>query len=282
MYLFRFSVTYRILCIDEIDRLLTRERSIVYDLFEWPYLSSNVIIVIGIANSIDLVEKALPLLKIGQCEDSLLPLRIAKKPETFVFPSYTATDLKSILEQRISLCNESLHSSFPLFQPGAIALCSKKVVCVAPHLSSTGRNGRRASSSRRLQSRAPSLLPRGSRHRLLVRHPPVHVDRPPPVLPLESGVPRRRASSSGAGVAGVSVRDGGGGGGAGEEEEGSHAGAAEGGVRAGAQDGGGWNATESRGVQPTHGPAYAQRDLQDCGCEADEACGPTGWRWTEG
>lgn len=233
MYVLRFSVTCRILCIDEIDRLLTRERSIVYDLFEWPYLSSNVIIVVGIANSIDLVEKTLPLLKIGQCEDSLLPSRIAKKPETFVFPSYTATDLKSILEQRISLCNESLHSSFPLFQPGAITLCSKKVVCAVPRLSSTGRNGRRASSSRRLQICAPSLLPRGSRHCLLVRHPPVYVDRPPPVLPLESGIPRRRASPSGAGVVGVSVRDGGGGGGAGEEE-GSHTGAAEGGVRAGA------------------------------------------------
>ena len=55
----------RIVCIDEVDHLLTKERTIVYDLLEWPYLSRHVLIVIGIANSVDLVEKSLPLLKIS-------------------------------------------------------------------------------------------------------------------------------------------------------------------------------------------------------------------------
>ena len=57
---------FRIICIDEIDHLLTKERSIVYDMFEWPYISSHIIIVIGIANSVDLVERSLPLLNIGR------------------------------------------------------------------------------------------------------------------------------------------------------------------------------------------------------------------------
>lgn len=60
------EIILRILCIDEVDRLFTNERSIVYDLFEWPYKSSNTLIVIGIANSIDLVEKSLPLLKLNK------------------------------------------------------------------------------------------------------------------------------------------------------------------------------------------------------------------------
>ena len=55
-----------IVCIDEIDRLLTKEKSIVYDLFEWPYISTNTFILIGIANSVDLIENSLPLLKIGK------------------------------------------------------------------------------------------------------------------------------------------------------------------------------------------------------------------------
>lgn len=59
------SIIFRILCIDEVDRLFSNERSIIYDLFEWPYKSSTTLIVIGIANSIDLVEKSLPLLKIN-------------------------------------------------------------------------------------------------------------------------------------------------------------------------------------------------------------------------
>ena len=54
-----------IVCVDEVDHLLTKERTIVYDLFEWPYISQHVLIVIGIANSVELVEKSLPLLKIS-------------------------------------------------------------------------------------------------------------------------------------------------------------------------------------------------------------------------
>ncbi|KAK8822755.1 hypothetical protein WA556_001648 [Blastocystis sp. ATCC 50177/Nand II] len=106
-----------ILCIDEIDKLLTKERSIVYDLFEWPYSSSNPIIVIGIANSIDLVEKSLPLLKIGH----------DRKPDTFVFPSYTAYDLKAILVQRVALCTAATHTASVLFHPTAVELLTKKV-----------------------------------------------------------------------------------------------------------------------------------------------------------
>lgn len=47
-----------------------------------------------------------------------------------VFSSYTTESLKSIVNQRISLCNESLHTSFTLFQPPAIELCCRKVVGV--------------------------------------------------------------------------------------------------------------------------------------------------------
>ena len=54
-----------IVCVDEVDHLLTKERTIVYDLFEWRYISQHALIVIGIANSVDLVEKSLPLLKIS-------------------------------------------------------------------------------------------------------------------------------------------------------------------------------------------------------------------------
>lgn len=106
----------RIVCIDEIDRLLTKERTIVYDLFEWPYLCPNVLVVVGIANSVDLVDRALPLLLIR-----------GEKPATLVFPSYSETDLRSIVTQRIQLCNQALDTHLVLFQDSAIQLCAKKV-----------------------------------------------------------------------------------------------------------------------------------------------------------
>ena len=105
-----------IVCVDEIDRLLTKERTIVYDLFEWPYLCPNVLVVLGIANSVDLVDRALPLLMIR-----------GEKPDTLVFPSYSETDLRSIVTQRIQLCNQALGTRLVLFQDSAIQLCVKKV-----------------------------------------------------------------------------------------------------------------------------------------------------------
>lgn len=51
-----------------------------------------------------------------------------RKPRTIVFPSYTASNCKDIIHQRCDLCNEHLHTKMALFQPGAIELCSKKVV----------------------------------------------------------------------------------------------------------------------------------------------------------
>lgn len=111
-----------------MDRLFTNERTIVYDLFEWPYVSSQLLIVIGIANSIDLIEKSLPLLKTNK--GMLCFYHIPLVVQTMVFASYTTESLKSIVNQRISLCNESLHTSFTLFQPPAIELCCRKVVGV--------------------------------------------------------------------------------------------------------------------------------------------------------
>ena len=74
------------------------------------------------------MEKSLPLLKIGRGRHSLLSSSAGKKPETLVFPSYTANDLKAILTQRIALCNTATHTNASLFQPAAIELLTKKVV----------------------------------------------------------------------------------------------------------------------------------------------------------
>lgn len=59
-----------------------------------------------------------------------MKLMIEKKPKTVVFPSYTVSDLSSIIQQRCTMCNEALNTSLVLFSPTAIELCAKKVVRV--------------------------------------------------------------------------------------------------------------------------------------------------------
>ncbi|KAK4764208.1 hypothetical protein SAY87_013646 [Trapa incisa] len=49
-----------ILFIDELDLLVTRNQSVLYNILHWPTKSSSKLIVIGIANTMDLPEKLLP------------------------------------------------------------------------------------------------------------------------------------------------------------------------------------------------------------------------------
>ena len=49
-----------ILLVDEMDQLVTRSQSVLYNIFEWPMHRDSCLSVIGIANTIDLPERFLP------------------------------------------------------------------------------------------------------------------------------------------------------------------------------------------------------------------------------
>ncbi|RHY08018.1 hypothetical protein DYB36_004344, partial [Aphanomyces astaci] len=88
-----FKSTHRttFLILDEIDVLLQGkgERDL-YQLFEWAHHPFSSVIFVGIANSIDLTERCLPLLKSNDC-----------KPVSVVFAPYSFDAIFDILKQRV-------------------------------------------------------------------------------------------------------------------------------------------------------------------------------------
>jgi cell division control protein 6 len=68
------------------------------------------LVLVGIANSIDLTARVLPRLQ-----------SLARKPQLVTFPSYSAPQLEALLHQRLT----SLPG--PVFHPQAIRLVAKKV-----------------------------------------------------------------------------------------------------------------------------------------------------------
>ena len=68
------------------------------------------LVLVGIANSIDLTARVLPRLQ-----------SLARKPQLVTFPSYSAPQLEALLHQRLA----SLPG--PVFHPQAIRLVAKKV-----------------------------------------------------------------------------------------------------------------------------------------------------------
>ncbi len=48
-----------VMLVDELDQLVTSNQKVIYNLFDWPNRPSSSLIVIAIANTMDLPERAL-------------------------------------------------------------------------------------------------------------------------------------------------------------------------------------------------------------------------------
>ncbi|KAJ1374408.1 hypothetical protein KIN20_037092 [Parelaphostrongylus tenuis] len=105
-----------VLILDEIDHLATKTNSFLCTTFQWPQTMAAKLIVIGIANSIDLTERLLPKLKMKQ------------PPETLVFAPYSKDEIAEILRSKLS--TESNYA----MEPSALELCSRKIAAVSGDL----------------------------------------------------------------------------------------------------------------------------------------------------
>ncbi|KAI9789648.1 MAG: AAA ATPase [Candelina submexicana] len=106
--------------LDEIDHLLTLDLESLYALFEWSLQRSSRLILVGIANALDLTDRFLPRLKARNLKPQLLP-----------FLPYTATQIASVITTRLKSQTPSAAlgqaDNVPYIHPAAIQLCSRKV-----------------------------------------------------------------------------------------------------------------------------------------------------------
>ncbi|EEQ34501.1 AAA ATPase [Microsporum canis] len=106
--------------LDEIDHLLSGDIEILYKLFEWSLHKLSHLILVGIANALDLTDRLLPRLKAKNLKPHLLP-----------FLPYTPTQITDVITTRLrsllpAEC-QSAASQVPFLHPAAIQLCSRKV-----------------------------------------------------------------------------------------------------------------------------------------------------------
>lgn len=104
-----------ILIIDEIDRLVTKDADVLYRLFELPFRPRARVVLVGIANRIDLAAKFLPHLAARNCS-----------PLVVTFRAYDRTEIAEILTHRLSACSP-LPSGQPVVQPQAVELLSRTI-----------------------------------------------------------------------------------------------------------------------------------------------------------
>ncbi|XP_015922891.1 cell division control protein 6 homolog [Parasteatoda tepidariorum] len=107
------SKTMNVLVLDEIDHLDTKGQQVLYSLFEWPHMPNSSLVLIGIANSLDLTDRMLPLLNTFKFQ-----------PKLMHFLPYTKDQIVTILEDRLS---EAQTDGTLVISPMAVQLCARKI-----------------------------------------------------------------------------------------------------------------------------------------------------------
>ncbi|KAI0244011.1 Origin recognition complex, subunit 1 [Massospora cicadina] len=101
-----------VVLVDELDLLMTKKQGVMYNLFEWPYCPNSRLIIVAIANTMDLPER-------------MLTHKVASRMGLIrvVFQPYTHQQLKAIVASRLM--------SVPWFDPEAVEMCARKVASVS-------------------------------------------------------------------------------------------------------------------------------------------------------
>jgi cell division control protein 6 len=107
-----------IVVLDELDQLLSRQQSVLYHLFELASAHGSRLILIGVANALDLSDRFLPRLA-----------ALGATPRTVTFSPYSPAELESIISQRIAPVEASATSC--LMERSAIKLCAMKVAAAS-------------------------------------------------------------------------------------------------------------------------------------------------------
>ena len=105
-----------VVTLDEVDHLLELDIDLFYNIFEWSLQDSSSLVLVGIANALDLTDRFLPRLKSRGLKPDLLP-----------FLPYTAQQISSVITSKLKALAPPGSQHLPFLHPTAILFLSKKV-----------------------------------------------------------------------------------------------------------------------------------------------------------
>lgn len=102
--------------LDEVDILVDLDLELLYSLFDWSMQPTSRLILIGIANALDLTDRFLPRLKARNLKPELLP-----------FMPYSAAQIAGVITSKLKTLAPVGSQTLPFLHPAAIQFCAKKV-----------------------------------------------------------------------------------------------------------------------------------------------------------
>ena len=98
----------KLLVLDEMDQLSSKSETVLYDLFDLAGSKDSRLIVIGIANGLDLLDRVLP------------NLSRRNHPKQYNFIPYTATQIADLVKDRLT------PEMLTKLEPSSILMCAKR------------------------------------------------------------------------------------------------------------------------------------------------------------
>ncbi|NXJ58458.1 CDC6 protein, partial [Spizaetus tyrannus] len=132
-----------LLVLDELDQLESKGQDVLYTLFEWPRLPGSRLVLVGLANALDLTDRSL----------ARLGAHPAGSPQLLHFPPYTREQLTAILQERLGQV-----AGDPVLDAAALQFCARKVSAVSGDARKALDVCRRAVEVVELEVRSQTLL----------------------------------------------------------------------------------------------------------------------------
>lgn len=108
-----------VVLLDELDQIVTKTQSVMYNFFNWPTYASSKLIIIAVANTMDLPERVLT---------NKISSRLGLRRIQFV--GYTFDDLGEIIANRLTMLSEE-HKRKVQVSKDAVGFASRKVASVS-------------------------------------------------------------------------------------------------------------------------------------------------------
>lgn len=141
-----------LLVLDEIDQLDSKAQEILYSIFEWPHLPGSRLVLVGIANALDLTDRILPRLM----------LSAAISPTQLSFPAYTREEINCIITSRLKEAaakgSSNENNSEPIIKPLAVKFLAGKISSLSGDIRKALDVCRRAIELAEIEYRKQSIL----------------------------------------------------------------------------------------------------------------------------
>lgn len=168
-----------VVLMDELDQLVTKNQAVMYNFFNWPSLRHSRLIVLAVANTMDLPERTLS----NKISSRLGLTRIT-------FPGYTHDQLQQIIQSRLE------HVPNNIVEADAIQFASRKVAAVSGDARRALDICRRAVEIAEAEAEVDdSFIPND--HNPLLNTPSKRSRGRPPILGAEEGPKNRNPTKKG-------------------------------------------------------------------------------------